>query len=51
MFIDLSAAHCWSVCSHIEIWFVCMQKKLPLTALSQTMQEFGGHLGDESLIG
>uniref|UniRef100_A0A674MED0 Rho GTPase activating protein 17b n=1 Tax=Takifugu rubripes TaxID=31033 RepID=A0A674MED0_TAKRU len=26
-------------------------KKLPLTALSQTMQEGGGHLGDESLIG
>ncbi|XP_028267988.1 rho GTPase-activating protein 17b isoform X2 [Parambassis ranga] len=26
-------------------------KKLPLTALSQTMQEGGGQLGDESLIG
>uniref|UniRef100_A0A672IMN0 Rho GTPase-activating protein 17 n=1 Tax=Salarias fasciatus TaxID=181472 RepID=A0A672IMN0_SALFA len=27
------------------------QKKLPLTALSQAMQEGGGQLGDESLIG
>lgn len=30
---------------------VCLQKKLPLTTLSQTMQEGGGQLGDESLIG
>lgn len=28
-----------------------LQKKLPLTALSQTMQEGGGQLGDETLIG
>lgn len=50
-FIVLSAAHCGTVCAHFEIWFACVQKKLPLTALSQTMQESGGQLGDESLIG
>lgn len=32
-------------------YLLCLQKKLPLTSLSQTMQEGGGNLGDETLIG
>lgn len=35
--------------SHVELYLP--QKKLPLTSLSQAMQEGGGQLGDESLIG
>lgn len=31
--------------------FAPPQKKLPLTMLSQAMQEGGSQLGDESLIG
>lgn len=34
-----------------ELCFCVLQKKLPLTALSQAMQDGGSQLGEESLIG